>query len=132
MADKHASSQAAWALLTEGVTSARLNAHQLQHLLNRAQKLVDGSDYKEHFYQEAGDIIVSSPKRLEVLINDLDRTALALSKMGEVFLRARLPVTDKTKVEDAVEPAFGGGRQRYSDPAQRVADRWIRAKLQGK
>ena len=40
---KNSSSQAAWALLTEGVTSARLEAHGLRHLVTRGLKIVEQS-----------------------------------------------------------------------------------------
>jgi len=124
--ERHASSQAAWALLTQGVTSARLKAHRLQHLFGRASKLVEDSDHKDHLYQVAGDVIMSAPPTLNDLIRDLDRTGLALSKMGETYLSARLPLTDKTMVDDASMPAFGGGGPRHGDPAvERVAARWM-------
>lgn len=125
MSNKTASSQAAWALLTEGVASARVKAHRLKHLLNRAHKLVDKSAHKDHLYQVAGDLIVSMPQYLEQLEIDLDRTSLALAKMGESFLESRLPLSDKVKVDEAIEPAFGGGQERIS--ANRVASRWVRA-----
>ena len=133
MSDKQASSQAAWALITEGVTSARLEAHRLQHLINRGLKLVesvkredDRSCCTEHLYQVAGDLIIAMPKRLLKLEQDLDRTALALSKMGEGYLSARLPIGDKTLVEEAVDSASFGGGRRKSSPVDRVASRWLR------
>ena len=73
--DKQASSEAAWALITEGVTAARLDAHRLKHLINRAQKLVEGSKYKEHLYQIAGDLILALPERCGTLERNLDRTS---------------------------------------------------------
>ena len=127
MKTKQSSSQAAWALLTEGVTRARVEAHRLQHLLGRAQKLVEGSKQKEHLYTVAGDIIEAAPQRLEQLNVALDRTALALSKMGEDFLESRLSLSDKTMVEEAVASAFGKGSPRKS-LAVRVADRYLRIK----
>lgn len=111
---KTASSEVAWALLAEGVTSARLEAHRLRHLLNRALALVGSSAEKEHLYQVAGDVIVAIPERLQQLDRHLDRTTLALTQMGQTFLEARLPITDKQMVEDAIEPSFGGSRQKES------------------
>ena len=81
--DKTASeTQVAWALLTEGVAQARLEAHRLRHLLTRTMKLIDNSPAKEHFYKEAGDIIMIAPKRVEDLEKVLDRTSYALAKLG--------------------------------------------------
>jgi len=124
MDSRTASSQVAWALLTEGVTKARLESHRLQHLINRAQSLVDQSPQKDHLYQVAGDVIVALPQRLEQLQTALDRTSLALSKMGEEFLSSRLSIDDKNMVDEAIESAFGGGRKKDS-LVSRVAQRWL-------
>lgn len=121
---KTASSQAAWALLTEGATRARVDAHRLRHMMDRALKLIEGSEAKEHFYQMAGDIIQGAPRLLDQLDQDLDRTLLALSKMGEEFLDSRLPLSDKVMVEEAVEAAFGKPRSRIS-LASKIADRYL-------
>ena len=125
---KTASSQAAWALLTEGVTRARIESHRLQHLMERSVKLVEASEAKEQIYQAAGDIIVGMPERLELLQQALDRTSLALAKMGQEYLESRLSLSDKTMVEEAVQAAFGVYRPRHSASA-RVADRFLRCRL---
>jgi hypothetical protein len=119
---KSSSSQAAWALLTEGVSQARLDAHRIQHLLTRCLKLVDQSPQKDHLYQVAGDIIMAFPPRLEHLELMLDRTSLALSKMGETFLEANLPLSEKTLVEESLDPAFNAPRHSL---ASRVAQRYL-------
>lgn len=123
---KQSSSEAAWALLTEGVTSARLEIHRLKHLVRRAEQLVAKSAQREHLYQVAGDIIVALPKRIQTAERVLDRTALALSVMGQEFLKARLPLSDKQQVEEAVESAFGGTKEVYS--SKRVAQRYFHDK----
>lgn len=114
----------------EGVASARLEAHRLKHLINRSQRLVEESDHREHLYQVAGDIIVDLPARLRRLEVALDRTALALSGMGEDFLSARLPLSEKQLVEEATQPGFGGHQLRHS--AQAVARRWMLRRMHGK
>jgi hypothetical protein len=108
----------------EGVTKARIEAHRIRHLVNRATSLVGSSSEKEHLYQVAGDIIVGLPDRLEKLEVTLDRTGLALSEMGQDFLKSRLPFSEKTLVEEAVEPAFGKGRPMES-MSERIASRWL-------
>lgn len=131
--DKRASSQAAWALLTEGVTRARLDAHRIRQAVGRAVALVEASDQKEHLYQVAGDVIAAIPLRLDSLEVALDRTSLALAKMGDEFLGARLPLADKTLVDEAIASAFGGSgvvrHSKVSPIAQRVAQRYLRADL---
>jgi len=129
--DKTASSQAAWALLVEGVAQARVEAHRVRHMVDRVLKMVDASEEKEHLYQVAGDVIVGIPTRLQRLEVVLDRSGLALSKMGVEFLEARLPFSEKSLVDDAVEPAFGGNRPMES-AAARVAARWLRSKARGR
>ncbi len=124
---KEASSEAAWALLMEGVVSARLEAHRLKHLVNRCQKLVDQSDKREHLYQVAGDAIVDMPNRLRRLETILDRTALALSGMGEDFLSARLPLSEKQLVEETLQPGFGGSQLRNS--IENVSREWMLRKM---
>ena len=127
MSEKTASSQVAWALLTEGVASARVEAHRLRHLVVRAQKLVQDSEQREHIHQVAGDILLAVPKRLDRLEITLDRTALALSKMGESFLEARLPFSDKVQVDEAIQPTFGGPMRKTTD---RLAQRWLQAGIE--
>ena len=65
MKKKSTSSYASWALLSEGVSSARVEAYRLRHLVNRAMLLIDQSVAKDHLYQVAGDIIVGLPERLD-------------------------------------------------------------------
>lgn len=96
-----AGSQVDWALLVEGVSSARLEAHRLRHLLNRAMALVQNSEKRDHIYQVAGDVVLGIPKRLDKLDSDLDRTLLALTGMGKDFLRARMTIEDKTLLDEA-------------------------------
>jgi hypothetical protein len=95
-------------------------------MVNRCLKLVEASEEKDHLYQVAGDIIVSLPNRLEKLQVVLDRTSLALSKMGEDFLEARLPISEKNLVDEAMSPAFGGGSKNRTSMEIRIADRWLR------
>ena len=120
-----ASSQAAWALLTEGVTSARLEAHRLRLLLTRALTLCEKSKARDHLYEVAGDVIQGVPTRLDTLERELDRTSYALSVLGSDHLRDVLPMTDRKLVDDATEHArpFGGSTPRAS--AGRVADRHL-------
>ena len=117
---RKSTSQASWALITEGVTNARIEAHRLKHLMSRAQNLVDKSPAKDHLYQAAGDIILAAPDRLAALERSLDRTAYALSYMGQDFLRGRIPFTDRQVVE---EIQMETGQLKHS--ARRVTARYL-------
>lgn len=122
MSDKQAGqTQVAWALLTEGVSQARLEAHRLRHTMNRVQTMVDKSPAKEHLYERAGDIIMALPRRLEALETALDRTSYALSVLGAEHLRERLPMADRALVDDAAHKGAPFGRS-----AARVAERYLR------
>jgi len=128
--DKTASeTQVAWALLTEGVAQARLEVHRLRHLATRALKMIEASPAKEHFYQEAGDMIMIVPKRIEDLEKTLDRTSYALAKLGADHLRDRLTIDDRATVDDAVhrgKPFRAPSLNRES--ARRVAERYLRGR----
>ena len=126
---KTASSEVAWALLIEGVAAARLEAHRIRHLTTRSEKLVAESTHRDHIYQVAGDIVEEMPKRLLRLEILLDRTALALVGMGEGFLSARLPLSEKQLVEEATQSAFGGGKDKSS--VQRVARAYMLQHVKG-
>lgn len=69
----------------EGVSASRVEAHRLRHLIHRALRLVEESDQKELLYQIAGDLIISVPRRLDILDTMLDKTSYALSIMGQDF-----------------------------------------------
>lgn len=119
-----ANTQVAWALLAEGVTQARVDAHRLQHLIQRAVRVVDASGQKDEVYQQAGDLVMAVPERLGQLISSLDRTSLVLSKLGEDFLSSHLSLSERTKIEDALAKA--GSLQNWHKAAiQRVALRYL-------
>jgi len=125
MKHKANSSAAAWALIMEGLTAARLEAHRLDKLVQTAGKLVDESDARDHLYQVAGDVIMATPQRLQRLIRHLDRTSYALAKIGEGHLKDRLSIEDRALVEDGTTNTapFGGGGQPHTG-AERVARKW--------
>ena len=120
---KSASSQVSWALLTEGVVSARVDAHRLRLLLTRALTLVEESEAKEHLWQVAGDLIQAIPDRLTEVELHLDRTAYALTLMGEDFLRSRLPLDARYRVDEGAQAHPMTGPRTKDSSAARVAAR---------
>lgn len=126
MSQKQANtSEAGWALITEGVTAARVDAHRLKKLISMAQKLVERSKRKDHLYQVAGDLIMGIPSALERLERALDRTSYALAKIGEDHLKDRLSISDRSMVEDGIRNSrpFPGGHMQHTS-AERVARQW--------
>ena len=126
MSQKQANtSEAGWALITEGVTAARVDAHRLRKLISQAGALVERSKHKDHFYQVAGDLIMGIPGALERLERALDRTSYALAKIGTDHLKDRLSISDRAMVEDGIQnprPFPGGSMRRTS--VERVARAW--------
>jgi hypothetical protein len=128
-APRKASSQVSWSLLTEGVTQARLEAHRLRLMLDRAMTLVETSPAKDHLWQVAGDLIQGFPERLSDLERALDRTSYALVVMGEEFLRGRIPADDRYVVDDATKThPYAAPRQKGEELAARVARRFMEAR----
>jgi hypothetical protein len=128
-APRKASSQVSWSLLTEGVTQARLEAHRLRLMLDRAMALVHTSPEREHLWQVGGDLIQGFPERLSDLERALDRTSYALVVMGEDFLRGRIPADDRYVVDEATKThPYAGPRTKEDSLASRVARRHMAAK----
>ena len=128
---RQSSSEAAWSLLASAVSEARVEAHRLRHLMNRGLKIVeqDTPEQREHLYQLAGDIIEDGPKRLTRLEQLLDKTQFALSKMGEDFFASRLPISDKTEVNEAIEHSAHPFSKSVKDSVNTVAARYMQADL---
>jgi len=120
---RKAGSQGGWALITGGVSAARVEAHRLHQLLNKILKLVESSEKREHLYQVAGDLIVDFPRRLENLEQQLDETSYALSIMGKDHLRDRLPLSRRNQVDETVEGAHAFSVPMLHESARRVAER---------
>ena len=118
---KKSSSQSAWSLLAGSISQARVESHRISHMINRGQKLVEGSVAKDHLYEVAGDLITGVPQRLANLDRLLDRTNYALSLMGQDFYRGRLSLDDKEMVDQAVKFS-----QTPFPSARRVANRYIK------
>jgi len=118
VSDKKASSQAAWALLTCGVSESRVLAHRIRHLVDRIEKLAN-SDQSEMIYQLLGDVVEGLPLQVNSLERTLDRTSYALSKMGQDFLRGRISLSDRNHVEEAIHSTQGFSK----DSAERVVER---------
>jgi len=120
---RNAGSQAGWALISGGVNAARVEAHRIHQLLQKALELVEHSSEREHLYQVAGDLIVAIPQRMEVLEAQLDETGYALSLMGTDHLKDRLSVSRRNLVDETVEGCRGFGTQMLRQTASRVAER---------
>ena len=138
MGRKHADTgfPMAWSLLTEAATSARLDAHNIRHMVERWCAIAEASDHKEAVYAEAGDLIVNLPKSITELETTLDALSYALAALGQKQLRDRLPIDTKFKVDRALVDARLPMTVDESNPilpsktsARRVARRFARRLL---
>lgn len=124
--DKRAgSSQATWALLAEGVASARLISHKLRSDLSKVLAIVDSSDHKEEIYAAAGEVLTSAPSQIETLERHLDRTSYALSVLGEDNLRDVLPLFDRKLVDESLEQSKPLFQSRMVKSSEAVARRFL-------
>lgn len=122
MENKRASSQASWSILSEGVSSSRVQAHILRSFCNQIDEGLKDceDDVKEEIYRLFGDVIKGIPQSLERLERSLDMTNYALIKMGEPFYRQRLTHTDREKVDLA---------SKYNeDPVKKVALAYLKGR----
>jgi len=88
---KKSSSQASWSLLAEGVSSARVEAHNIRSFFDQMKSSIDSNeDLKEDIYKMCGDNLLSIPKILDKLERNLDKTNYALIVMGKDFYRQKL------------------------------------------
>jgi hypothetical protein len=71
----------------------------MRTLVTRALALVEQSNQREHLYAVAGDLIQGLPDVLTRAERALDRTSYALAVLGEGFLRERLPLGDRLRVD---------------------------------
>ena len=114
----------------EGVTQARVEAHRLRLMVDRALALVETSPARDHLWQVGGDLILGLPERMSDLERSLDRTSYALVVMGEDFLRGRIPIDDRYVVDEATKThPYSGPRMKEDAQATRVAGRYLAARV---
>lgn len=120
-----ATSNNVWAVVTEGVTSARIEAHRIHQHLSDVMAMIQNAPEKERIYQMAGDSILAVPKHMEQLERHLDKTGYALSVLGKDVIRDTLPVSDRKEVEEAMDSVT----PMVQRMARRVASRYLQADL---
>lgn len=96
-------SDAAWALLAEGVADARLRVHTMGQLLTKFTEVCRGPQHKELLAKLFGDLMHSLPDSVHQAESALDRTGYALAKLGEDTLKDRLSLEDRAKVEQGLQ-----------------------------
>jgi hypothetical protein len=91
MMKKQSNSQASWSLISEGVNSARVEAHRISVCV---KQLLEGIKENPELEEELQRLCENMEK-------SLDKTTYALIKLGEGFYRQRLPHEDRELVDIA-------------------------------
>ena len=99
---KKSSSQASWSILSEGVSSARVEAHIIRtHVSQMVEAIKQHPQIAEEVYKRCGDNFEAIPKHLSKMERSLDRTNYALISMGGDWYRQRLTHEDREMVDMA-------------------------------
>ena len=97
---KQSSSQASWSILSEGTSSARVEAHIIRtHVNQMVDAIKKNPKLAELVYKVCGDNFEAIPKHLSKMERSLDRTNYALISMGKDWYRQRLTHEDREKVD---------------------------------
>ena len=100
--EKKSSSQASWSILSEGVSSARVEAHIVRtHMNQMVEAIKENPQLAEEIYKRCGDNFEALPRHLSKLERSLDRTNYALISMGRDWYRQRLTHEDREMVDMA-------------------------------
>ena len=99
---KKSSSQASWSILSQGVSSARVEAHIVRtHMNQMIEAIKENPQLAEEIYKRCGDNFEALPRHLSKLERSLDRTNYALISMGSDWYRQRLTHEDREMVDMA-------------------------------
>lgn len=99
---KKSSSQASWSILSQGVSSARVEAHIVRtHMNQMVEAIKENPQLAEEIYKRCGDNFEALPRHLSKLERSLDRTNYALISMGGDWYRQRLTHEDREMVDMA-------------------------------
>ena len=99
---KKSSSQASWSILSQGVSSARVEAHIVRtHMNQMIEAIKENSQLADEIYKRCGDNFEALPRHLSKLERSLDRTNYALISMGSEWYRQRLTHEDREMVDMA-------------------------------
>lgn len=101
---KKSSSQASWSILSEGVSSSRVEAHIIRtHINQMIEAIKENPKLAEEVFKRCGDNFEAIPKHMAKLERSLDRTNYALITMGKDWYRQRLTHEDREMVDMAAK-----------------------------
>jgi hypothetical protein len=91
------------AIFQYGSSHARIALDQIEDVVERAVRLIDESEHKEHIYGEAGDLIVNMRELMGRLEEGLAIIAYASSKVDEKHLRNKFPNHIRDEIDFTVK-----------------------------
>jgi hypothetical protein len=98
-----------WTTLMQAISTARIEAHRLRKMFDEvATAARDNKEFAEEVYGEIGDTLSALPERLRAVEAPLDRASFVLIHEMESMLRAGLPLSDLTMLDETVK---GPGKQ---------------------
>lgn len=93
-----------WTTLMQAISTARIEAHRLRKLFDEvASAARDNKEIAEEVYGEIGDTLSALPERLRAVEAPLDRASFVLIHDMESMLRAGLPISDLTMLDETVK-----------------------------
>lgn len=106
--------------LVEELGDARLRCDQLQRYLDRAVKLIEQSDHKDHLFEVAGDLIKAVPETTFKLHKALQAVALAASRLDYEEIKQDLRPAKVDELERVLNDVRIRPVQRRSEPMDPV------------
>lgn len=93
-----------WTALMQAISTARVEAHRLRKMFDEvATAARDNKDLAEEVYGEIGDTLSALPERIRAVEAPLDRASFILIHNMESMLRAGLPISDLTMLDETVK-----------------------------
>lgn len=91
------------AVLLNGASQARIAFDQIERIVERAVRLIDESEKKEHIYSEAGDMITNMRSLLSQANEGLSLLSYAAAKVDEKKLKNDFPASLRDEIDNAVK-----------------------------
>ncbi len=93
-----------WTTLMQAISTARIEAHRLRKMFDEvATAARDNKELAEEVYGEIGDTLSALPERIRAMEAPLDRASFVLIHDMESMLRAGLPLSDLTMLDETVK-----------------------------
>ena len=98
-----ASKDGSLVFLVEELGDARVRAEQLKGYFDKALKLINQSEKKEHIYEMAGGLIQEAPEALFKLLQALRAAAMASSKLDYEILKSQISPSKVEELESVLD-----------------------------